>query len=1086
MTQERYDVTGMTCAACQAHVQKAVNALPGVRQVSVNLLTNSMTVEYDESDLNSHQIVQAVERAGYGATPRAREGTGKATSGPTETPADRARRQYRAMRRRVIWSFVFAVPLFYLAMGHMMGWPLPGIMLGDSNAMIYAFTQFLLLLPILAVNAQYFKGGFTSLWHCAPNMDALIALGAGASVVYGIYALYKIAFGLGHGDMATVSQFSHDLYFEGAGTILALITLGKFFEARAKGRTSDAINALLDLRPKRATILRDGVESEIPAEQVQAGDVLVVRTGESIPTDGVVLSGTASVDESALTGESVPVDKRVGDTVIGATTSRSGYITVRATKVGDETALAQIIRLVDEATSSKAPIAKLADKVAGVFVPIVIAIAVVAAAVWLAVGQTPEFALTIAVSVLVVSCPCALGLATPTAIMVGTGRGAANGILIKSVEALEIAHGVDTVVLDKTGTITRGEPRVTDVVHRADVDVDDLLRVAAALERPSEHPLAKAIVAEGERRGLTVPNADGFEQIPGQGVRGVVDGGECLGGNAAMMAASGIDMAPVEHVRDRLAGEGKTPLFFAADGRLLGVIAVADTVKPTSREAIAGMRAMGLDVVMLTGDNARTAEAIGRQVGVDRVVADVLPQDKEREVRRLQDEGRKVAMVGDGINDAPALVRADVGLAIGAGTDVAMESADIVLMRSDLNDVPAAIELSQATIRNIKQNLFWAFFYNIIGIPIAAGCWYAAFDLRMNPMIAALAMSFSSVFVVGNALRLRLFKPKHAARSETAGPDGAADRMTGTVAISTFETSVETSRDASRTAESSSPVRQNGVPSITNQQGGTTMKKTLGIEGMTLRQLRQARHPRAGGPAGSERRVGQPGGQIGPGHGAGGHDRRSDHRRRGRRRLRGRLDRLTGFQFLSHPRRQLKAERGLGMDSKRAARSGGSFICRMYRGRRPSAATHRATADALRAGRVDALRDAHALLGLQRAQTVVQDVELTLGEQETGTRVDLGDQLVLVARRHIRLLLDDGLAQILELDLLVAGADADAVHRDLGAGRHALDGMLLTVHRAHHATVVALAEQIDAVEAGARARSRPWSWRRTTPAARGS
>ena len=459
MTQERYDVTGMTCAACQAHVQKAVNALPGVRQVSVNLLTNSMTVEYDESDLNSHQIVQAVEQAGYGATPRAREATGKATSGPAETPADRARRQYRAMRRRVVWSFVFAVPLFYLAMGHMMGWPLPDIMLGDGNAMIYAFTQFLLLLPILAVNAQYFKGGFTSLWHRAPNMDALIALGAGASVVYGIYALYKIAFGLGHGDMATVSQFSHDLYFEGAGTILALITLGKFFEARAKGRTSDAIDALLDLRPKRATILRDGVESEIPAEQVQAGDVLVVRTGESIPTDGVVLSGTASVDESALTGESVPVDKRVGDTVIGATTSRSGYITVRATKVGDETALAQIIRLVDEATSSKAPIAKLADKVAGVFVPIVIAIAVVAAAVWLAVGQTPEFALTIAVSVLVVSCPCALGLATPTAIMVGTGRGAANGILIKSAEALEIAHGVDTVVLDKTGTITQGEPR---------------------------------------------------------------------------------------------------------------------------------------------------------------------------------------------------------------------------------------------------------------------------------------------------------------------------------------------------------------------------------------------------------------------------------------------------------------------------------------------------------------------------------------------------------------------------------------------------------------------------------------------------
>ena len=833
MTQERYDVTGMTCAACQAHVQKAVSGLPGVRQVSVNLLKNSMTVDYDESSLDGRRIVEAVEKAGYGATLERPKAMGAAVPGTAETPADRARRQYRAMRRRVVWSFVFAVPLFYLAMGHMMGWPLPGIVLGERNAMIYAFTQFLLLLPILAVNAQYFKGGFTSLLHRAPNMDALIALGAGASVVYGVYALYKIAFGLGHGDMAMVAQFSHDLYFEGAGTILALITLGKFFEARAKGRTSAAIDALLDLRPKRAVVLRDGAETTIPVEQVQVGDVLVVRTGESIPVDGIVLSGTAAVDESAITGESVPVDKQVGDTLIGATISRSGYITMRATKVGEETALAQIIRLIDEATSSKAPIAKLADRVAGVFVPVVIAIAVVTAVVWLLVGQTPEFALTMAVSVLVVSCPCALGLATPTAIMVGTGRGAANGILIKSAEALEIAHSVDTVVLDKTGTITQGDPRVTDIAHRADATVDDVLRVAGALERPSEHPLAKAIVAEGERRGMTGAIAGGFTQIPGQGVRGVVDGKDCLGGNMAMMTAFGVDVTVAEPIRDRLAGEGKTPLFFAVEGRLLGVVAVADTVKPSSRAAIADMKAMGLDVVMLTGDNDRTARAIGQQVGVDRVVADVLPQDKEREIRRLQDEGRRVAMVGDGINDAPALVRADVGLAIGAGTDVAMESADIVLMRSDLNDVPAAIELSRATIRNIKQNLFWAFFYNIIGIPIAAGCWYAAFDLKMNPMVAALAMSFSSVFVVGNALRLRLFKPRHSALDGSAQADGVPAGAGDAVTVSTFGTDAEPHRETSCTAESSASAMMGDATQPTIQQGGITMRKTLGIEGMT-------------------------------------------------------------------------------------------------------------------------------------------------------------------------------------------------------------------------------------------------------------
>ncbi|WP_274608167.1 heavy metal translocating P-type ATPase [Bifidobacterium phasiani] len=819
-TRERYEVTGMTCAACQTHVEKAVGALPGVSRVTVNLLKNDMVVEYDDAAVTGGQIVDAVEKAGYGATPETPRAASAGAARPAaQTPSERARREYRAMLRRVVWSFVFAVPLFYLAMGHMMGWPLPACFLGDGNSMVYALTQVLLLLPILFLNRQYFIGGLRSLLHGAPNMDALVALGAGASVVYGVYALYKIAIALGAGDLAAASQAAHDMYFEGAGTILTLITLGKFFEARAKGRTSEAIDRLLDLAPKQATLLRDGVESVIPADQVQPGDVLVVRTGESIPVDGVVLSGDASVDESAITGESVPVDKHAGDTVVGATTSRSGYFTMRADKVGDDTALAQIIRLVDEATSSKAPIAKLADKVAGVFVPVVIAIAVIAAVVWLLVGQSVEFALTIAVSVLVVSCPCALGLATPTAIMVGTGRGAANGILIKSAEALETAHGVTTVVLDKTGTITTGKPRVTDIAHSADVDVDTLLRIAASVERPSEHPLARAIVEEAERRGVTTVPVTGFTQIAGRGVRATVDGMDCLAGNEAMMRESGITDDAVASLRDELATQGKTPLFFAADGRLIGVVAVADTVKPTSRAAIDELKGMGLEVVMLTGDNRRTAEAIGRQVGVDRVVAGVPPQDKESEVRAIQERGGKVAMVGDGINDAPALARADVGMAIGAGTDVAMESADIVLMRSSLLDVATAIELSKATIRNIKQNLFWAFFYNVIGIPIAAGCWYASFGLRMNPMVAALAMSFSSVFVVGNALRLRLFRPKHtqealeADRAAENGRDGERD-----VPVVEFEPAP-------------------GTPALTVQpttnQGGTMIKKTIGVEGMT-------------------------------------------------------------------------------------------------------------------------------------------------------------------------------------------------------------------------------------------------------------
>ena len=763
--QEKYNVTGMTCAACSARVEKSVSALPGVQACSVNLLKNSMVVTYDDKTLSGGQIVEAVEKAGYGASPQR-----PTRSAAAPFPVDEAKKEYQVMKRRVIWSFVFTVPLFYISMGHMMGWPLPGFFLGTANAMIYALTLFLLALPVAIINNKYFRTGFKTLLHRSPNMDSLIALGSGASLVYGVYALYKIAYGLGRGELTMVDHFTHDLYFEGAGTILTLITLGKFLEARAKGRTSDAINKLLNLAPKKATVVRGGVEMVIPAEEVEKGDLLIVKAGESIPVDGVLLEGTGSVDESAITGESIPVDKQPGDKVIGATINQSGYFRMRADKVGDETALAQIIRLVDEATSSKAPIAKLADRVAGVFVPIVIGIALVSMIVWLLVGASFEFALTIAVSVLVVSCPCALGLATPTAIMVGTGRGAANGVLIKSAEALETAHSVNVVVLDKTGTITQGKPAVTDLVCAGGVAEQQLLQTAASLEKLSEHPLARAIVAQAEARNTEFLPVDRFEQIPGQGLRGVIGGQVCLAGNRKLLAAHGLEDPSLEALQNRLADQGKTPLFFARGGQLLGAIAVADVVKPTSKAAVEELQAMGIEVVMLTGDHNRTAEAIRRQVGVNRVVAEVLPEDKEREIRRLQQEGRKVAMVGDGINDAPALARADVGIAIGAGTDVAMESADIVLMKNDLLDVAGAIELSKATIRNIKENLFWAFFYNIIGIPIAAGCWYAAFGLKMNPMVAALAMSFSSVFVVSNALRLRFFKPRRRPVEETAAP----------------------------------------------------------------------------------------------------------------------------------------------------------------------------------------------------------------------------------------------------------------------------------------------------------------------------
>ena len=764
MRKEQFDITGMTCSACSARVEKSVAKLDGVQEVAVNLLKNSMVASYDEAILNTDQIVQAVVKSGYGAFPKA-ENKVQTKSGTQASAKDIAKEEYQNMKRRLIISMIFAIPLFYISMGHMMGWPLPGFLLGMENAMSFAFTQFLLLLPVVFVNFKYYRMGYKTLFHGAPNMDSLIAIGSSAAIVYGIYAIYKIGYGLGHGDMAVVHSFTMDLYFESAGMILALITLGKFFEARAKGKTSDAITKLMNLAPKTATVLRNGREQEIPVEEVALGEILIVKAGESIPVDGILTEGSSSIDESALTGESIPVEKQAGDKVIGATINKSGYFKMQATKVGDDTTLAQIVRLVDEATSSKAPIAKLADKVSGIFVPVVILIAVAATVCWLIAGQSFEFALSIGISILVISCPCALGLATPTAIMVGTGKGAANGILLKSAEALETAHGIDTVVLDKTGTITKGQPAVTDMAAVNETDETGLLQVAASLEKLSEHPLAEAIVSEAESRSISFLPVKNFRQIPGQGIIGEIDGQKCYAGNRRMLEENHIEGGKLMVLGDEMANEGKTPLFFARDNQLMGAIAVADVVKPTSKQAIDELKQMGIETIMLTGDNARTAEAIKRQVGVSRVVAEVMPQDKEREVRTLQDAGKRVAMVGDGINDAPALARADVGIAIGAGTDVAIESADIVLMKSDLLDAVTAIQLSKAVIRNIKENLFWAFFYNVIGIPVAAGIFFTAFGWKLSPMIGAFAMSFSSVFVVSNALRLRFFKPRRITES---------------------------------------------------------------------------------------------------------------------------------------------------------------------------------------------------------------------------------------------------------------------------------------------------------------------------------
>ena len=746
----------MTCSACSAHVEKAVNKLEAVSKAEVSLMTNSMSVEYNADAISPQDIIHAVEQAGYGASlPQ------KDKAAPLPDPNSQLSQELGAMKRRLIWSFIFLIPLFYISMGHMLGAPLPSFLVGMENALAFGLTQLLLTLPILYINDTYYKVGLKTLWHRAPNMDSLIAVGSAAAVIYGIFAIYQIGYGLGHGDMELVERYHMDLYFESAGMILTLITLGKFLEKRSKGKTSQAINRLMDLAPKTAHVLRDGVEIEIPVEEVRVGDHIVVRPGQSIPVDGVVVEGSSAVDESALTGESLPVDKGPGDKVAAASMNRSGSFTFEALRVGEDTTLAQMIRLVEEAAASKAPIAKLADKVAGVFVPVVMAIATITALVWFFVsGYDVTKALTAGVAVLVISCPCALGLATPVAIMVGTGKGAENGILIKSAEALETLHSIDTVVLDKTGTLTQGKPVVTDILPGTDTDEEGLLLLAACLEGPSEHPLAAAIVEEAGRRGLSTAAVTNFTAVHGRGVRATLKDRTFLAGNQAMMEEAEISLGDFPQKAEELAAQGKTPLYFADEKQVLGVIAVADTPKPTSAQAVSAFRQLGLDVVMLTGDNQRTADAIGKELGVTQVMAQVLPQDKEAKVRQLQEAGKKVAMVGDGINDAPALARADVGLAIGAGTDVAIESADIVLMKSDLLDAAAAVELSRATIRNIKENLFWAFFYNSLGIPLAAGVFYHWTHWQLNPMFAAAAMSLSSFCVVSNALRLRFFKSK--------------------------------------------------------------------------------------------------------------------------------------------------------------------------------------------------------------------------------------------------------------------------------------------------------------------------------------
>ncbi len=902
--KERYHVTGMSCSACSSHVEKAVNKLENVEKASVNLLTETMDVTYDETKITSTEIIDAVVKAGYGASVMT-EGSaagagGQSTSGNAGSigrPAADGKQELqqkldadaRAMKWRLGISIGFLIPLMYVSMHHMLkewfGIPIPAFIVntmhGNANAMNFALTQFLLLLPILYVNRKFFSVGFKTLAHRSPNMDSLIALGSGAALVYGIFAMYRISYGLGYGDMAVVEHYSHDLYFESSGTILTLITVGKYLESRSKGKTSEAITKLMNLAPKVAVLVTgDGQEKEVPTESLQKGDIFLVKPGSLVPVDGIVLEGNSSVDEAAITGESVPVEKQTGDHVVSATVNKAGFLKCRADRVGDDTALAQIIRLVEEASASKAPIAQLADKVAGVFVPTVITISLITLVVWLLNGATAEFAISTAIAVLVISCPCALGLATPVAIMVGTGVGAGNGILIKTGEALQQAKEIDTVVLDKTGTITSGKLKVEEVGgYQSDFPADAMMQIAAALEKKSEHPLAEAVVEYAESFQLTIPEIVDFKATFGRGVEGALaadfhaekvvkkdgptavfyagkrdstaDVPENSGKIAEQNPATGIARADADSVTfpagtkfyvgnlaflqekniilpqgaaeglNRMADEGMTPLLVAQEGRFLGIIGVSDTVKATSYEAINAWEKMGVRVIMLTGDNRRTAEAVRQKLGISEVVAEVLPQDKEKKVSELKAQGHKVAMIGDGINDAPALAAADVGMAIGAGTDVAMESADIILMKNDLRDAVTAMKLSRAVIRNIKENLFWAFFYNCIGIPLAAGVLYPAFQIRLNPMFGAAAMSLSSIFVVGNALRLRGFK------------SGFTPLKKGTPEVTHKEIKITHATAEEEQCILKTPAEQNNRQDVKQEKERTnTMTKVISIEGM--------------------------------------------------------------------------------------------------------------------------------------------------------------------------------------------------------------------------------------------------------------
>ena len=826
--KERFDVTGMTCSACSSHVEKSVGKLTGVENVSVNLLTNSMQVEFDENKLDTAGIIKAVEDAGYGAAVKDEHAkSGAKTSGQSGSQENNGlsavEQNVKNMKKRLIVSLIFWIPLMYVSMGHMIyQWlniPMPPFTMnflhGNENAITYAFTQFLLLLPILIANQKYFKNGFKTLWHRSPNMDSLIAIGAGAAILYGIFAIYRIGYAMGHGDMMVVHQYAHDLYFESAGTILTLITIGKYLETKSKGKTSEAITKLLNLASKTVTAVRDGVEQVVDAADVEKGEIFLVKPGESVAVDGIVLEGKSSFDESAITGESIPVPKQEGDTIVSASINKSGLIRAKATKVGEDTTIAQIIRLVEEASSSKAPIAKMADKIAGVFVPAVITIALITGVIWLISGATFEFAMSTAIAVLVISCPCALGLATPVAIMVGTGKGAENGILIKSGDALETAHQIDTVVLDKTGTITQGKPVVTDIICAAGKNADktQLLQIAGSLEKGSEHPLAEAIVNYCLTNNISLEKVTDFNALFGKGIEGTMSGTHYYAGNEKMMEEKGISLSTEQKNQiQALAKQGRTPLLFADEKQFLGIVAVADVVKPTSKEAVQKFRDYGIHVIMLTGDNEVTAQAIKEQVGIDEVIAGVLPTQKEEKISALKQAGHKVAMIGDGVNDAPALASADVGIAIGAGTDVAIESADIVLMKNDLLDAVGAVKLSKAVIRNIKENLFWAFFYNSIGIPLAAGVLYPLFQIKLNPMFGAAAMSLSSVCVVSNALRLRWVK-LHDAKKTQSEPH--QDVAASTIADINQHNALD-----------------NNIKSTNNDKGESTMTTTISIEGM--------------------------------------------------------------------------------------------------------------------------------------------------------------------------------------------------------------------------------------------------------------